>query len=216
MKCAPSTWAIGVCIMALVSAGCTHTQLKETTLQTASTLTDLQYQQVMNNLALVAWNGDALPSHVDITEGAVQITDHLEPGIELAWAGATPANPTASLSASREWAASWNVTPVRDPGALRRLQELYRSAKTDNAFTGGPRAATPATTRPSDRPEPGWLFTGEPPSDALYVGRYRGVSVYVTACGLGGLSKFTLLVLGAAGEPKGVRLEQFRGPALLR
>ena len=55
--------------------GCTSGRLRQRTINQASTLPELQYQQVLNNLALFAANPSALPWHVNLKEGTSQITD---------------------------------------------------------------------------------------------------------------------------------------------
>src|SRR5262245_46334200 len=56
--------------------GCaTHRSLRENTLLTAATLTDLNYQQVLDNVALFAANPSAMPSLAVINAGTVTVAD---------------------------------------------------------------------------------------------------------------------------------------------
>ena len=55
--------------------GCTTGRLRQRTINQGSTLPELQYQQVLDNLARFATNPSALPWHVNLREGTTQITD---------------------------------------------------------------------------------------------------------------------------------------------
>src|SRR5262245_12919009 len=57
--------------------GCTSLRLRQRTVNQGSTLPELQYQQVLNNLAQIAVNPSALPWHVNLKEGTSQVTDSL-------------------------------------------------------------------------------------------------------------------------------------------
>ena len=56
-------------------SGCANVQLKHTTVNQASTLTNLQYQLVLENLAMIYANRSALPWHVNLPTGTAQVTD---------------------------------------------------------------------------------------------------------------------------------------------
>src|SRR5260370_24576611 len=60
-----------VVLVALAASGCTQIQLRRSTLSQARTQTDLQYQQVLDNLATVAAAPEALPWHLKLTGGDV-------------------------------------------------------------------------------------------------------------------------------------------------
>ena len=60
--------------------GCTTGRLRQRTINQGSTLPELQYQQVLDNLALFATNPASLPWHVNLREGTTQVTDSLSGG----------------------------------------------------------------------------------------------------------------------------------------
>src|SRR5262249_40579454 len=67
---------IPVLAMFLATGGCqTHLALRDNTLRTAGTLTDLNYQQVLNNVALFVANPSSLPSVSIINAGTVTVAD---------------------------------------------------------------------------------------------------------------------------------------------
>jgi hypothetical protein len=56
-------------------SGCTHIALRNDTVRTTNTLTDLQYQQVLNNVARFHDDPDSVPSFAVATAGTVSILD---------------------------------------------------------------------------------------------------------------------------------------------
>ena len=114
-------------ILAAVSlAGCTNVRLRKDTVGQASTLTDLQYQQVLANLALLSENPEALPWHVNIREGTTQITDTLSGGVAVELG--PPSDSLPQLFGTRTLVAQWGMSPVIDPTELRLLRFAYRRA----------------------------------------------------------------------------------------
>jgi hypothetical protein len=138
-------------------------QLNHNTLDLASTVGDLQTQQVLYNLSLIYDNEGAIPTHVDITAGSASTSNSLTPNVGTPINSATGAvnqvtttianattiatqaqrtssraSSTTGLSASDSWTQSWNYNPVIDGDELRRLRSLYRYALaqlTDKIFT---------------------------------------------------------------------------------
>lgn len=106
--------------------GCTATRLRQRTINQASTLTELQYQQVLNNLAMFAGNPAALPWHVTLREGTTQITDSGNAGAAVDLG--PPAETLPQAFASRTAVAQWGMSPVIDPTELRLLRFAYRRA----------------------------------------------------------------------------------------
>ena len=114
----PRTAAIAATleILALVligSSGCTAARLGQRTMNQANTLPELQYQQVLDNLAMFADNPSALPWHVNFREGTTQITD--------------------SLSGGRRW-----TSAHRSPAAALRLADRRRPVGHDARDRRGP------------------------------------------------------------------------------
>src|SRR4051794_41871249 len=70
---------LALAALALVS-GCTTDRLRQRTVRQGGTLPELQYQQVLDNLALFSLNPAAIPGHVNLREGTTQITDSISFG----------------------------------------------------------------------------------------------------------------------------------------
>lgn len=107
-------------------AGCTTGRLRQRTINQGSTLPELQYQQVLGNLALFAVNPAALPWHVNLREGTTQITDSATGGalVDLG----PPAVTEPQVFASRTAVAQWGMSPVIDTTELQLLRIAYRRA----------------------------------------------------------------------------------------
>ena len=122
MRLARLLLAAGMCF----STGCTSRHLCQRTVNQGRTLPELQYQQVLNNLAQFAVNPSALPWHVNLKEGTSQVTDSLSGGalVDLG----PPASTEPQLFGSRTVVAQWGMAPVTDAIELRLLRVAYRRA----------------------------------------------------------------------------------------
>jgi hypothetical protein len=106
--------------------GCTTGRLRQRTINQAGTLPELQYQQVLDNLAQFAANPAALPWHINLREGTSQVTDSLSGGAALDTG--PPYGWFPQLLGSRTVVAQWGVSPVIDATELRLLRIAYRRA----------------------------------------------------------------------------------------
>src|SRR3954464_9275175 len=108
------------------ATGCTTGRLRQRTINQGSTLPELQFQQVLDNLARFATDPATLPWHVNLREGTTQVTDSLSGG-----AAVDIGPPVAwfpQLFGSRTAVAQWGVSPVIDATELRLLRIAYRRA----------------------------------------------------------------------------------------
>ena len=89
-----------LCILLIVIsvAGCTHEALRDSTVATGNTLVDLQSRMVLDNLAMFRTNPWALPWHMKITTGTVQISDSITPTFGITWPSVSR---NATISPSR-------------------------------------------------------------------------------------------------------------------
>ena len=108
------------------STGCTTGRLRQRTINQGSTLPELQYQQVLDNLALFATHPGSLPWHVNLREGTSQLTDSLSGGAALDLG--PPVTWFPQLLGSRTAVAQWGMSPVIDATELRLLRIAYRRA----------------------------------------------------------------------------------------
>lgn len=125
----PSYWLIG-CSLFLFT-GCTHRQLAQSTVKTTSTVMDIQYRTVLTNLAMLSCHPGSLPSHIDLAEGVVQVSDEAgfgSAGGITALKGTGVGIESFGPSGSRQVSEQWDLDPTTDPQRLTELQELYRTA----------------------------------------------------------------------------------------
>lgn len=109
-----------------LSAGCTTDRLRQRTINQGATLPELQYQQVLDNLALFAGNPAALPWHINLREGTTQITDSATVGAAVDLG--PPSETLPQIFGSRTAVAQWGGSPVINPLQLRLLRIAYRRA----------------------------------------------------------------------------------------
>ncbi len=110
----------------LLTSGCGHLGLARRTILHGSTLSDMQYQQVLDNLAMFSCNPDALAWHVKITGGVVQLADQGAGGIASNLGGPGILAPSGSLQ--RNVLGQWNIDPVIETEELELLQIAYNKA----------------------------------------------------------------------------------------
>src|SRR5438552_13653254 len=103
-------------------SGCTHIALRNNTGRTTNTLADLQFQQVLDNLARFHDNPDTVPSFAVATSGTVSINDQTGAGVSPTYSPTLTfasqgggALPILSLlfpfNAQRTVTENWSLTP---------------------------------------------------------------------------------------------------------
>jgi hypothetical protein len=119
----------GLLVIAL--PGCTSLRLQHSIASQATTLTDLYYQQVLNNLAMFSVNPYLLPSHVRVRDGSAQIQDSgsLSAAGGFGWTqGSRVATGAPAVAGSRTIVEQWGISPVTEDIELRVLQVAYQRA----------------------------------------------------------------------------------------
>ncbi|MFH5805649.1 hypothetical protein [Alienimonas sp. DA493] len=120
--------------LGLLPTGCTHRQLVESTTLTAGTVVDIQYRTVLNNLARMHRNPCDLPSHIDLADGVVQVSDEASFGRAggFDWADVPGAGGFGidryGPAFGRQVSEQWGADATTDPQRLVDLQDLYRAA----------------------------------------------------------------------------------------
>jgi hypothetical protein len=208
-----------ICLLSTLS-GCTHIALQHDTVSTTNTLADLQYQQVLDNLARFHDDPDTIPSFAVASAGTVSILDTTGAGVSPTYSPTlTPAQqgggalPILSLlfplSFQRAVTENWSLTPITDADNLRRLRCAYRlllmgeatpnyayCRKEMKEFFAGEEAAVVDYFPPRD-----WYGVGgkkDVPKNACYVGSHGCTYVWVTIEGRNDLALFTMGALDLA------------------
>jgi hypothetical protein len=213
-------------LAALAAAGgCqTHLCLQDNTVRTTGTLTDLNYQQVLDNVAMFAANPSAMPSVAVINAGTVTVADQKSLSGNATYAPtltfgqqAGSGLPILSLlfnpSGSRSLTENWSLVPVTDIDNLRRIRCAFQLLVLDGGQTTNcdsclgllQRFYLGETDRMECRVPRGWYHVGgkkDVPKNACHVGHYCDTCVWVLPEDLEGLTLFTMTVIDlATGKP---------------
>jgi hypothetical protein len=164
------TKSIYLVLFVMASAGCTSMQLQYSTLAQGRTLTDLQYQIVLDNVAMFRQAPGSLPWHLKIESGTVTINDTVNPS--FSYTGPVVSR-TYILGGARIWQEGWTVVPVVNSEELSALKHIYEWAAKQT-----------------------WIEEGTVP-DGFVWGRYGTRIVSVRLKNLEKLTNLTLKVLKA-------------------
>jgi hypothetical protein len=91
---------------------------------------DIQYRTVLMNVALLSCHPEALPSHIDLADGVVQVSDEASFGTGggFTTAGTPFGLDQSGPAGSRQVSEQWGTDAVTDPRQVTALQDLYRAA----------------------------------------------------------------------------------------
>jgi hypothetical protein len=222
--------------------GCqTHLKLRDSTIRTTETLTELNYRQVLDNIALLSVNASTMPTFVVLNSGTVTVADQKSINANANYAPTLPFSqqqgsglPMLSLlfnpSASRTLTENWSMTPVTDVDNLRRIRcalqlLVLRGRETtdcDECMEDLRRFYLGENSRMECLIPLGWYGTGgkrDVPKDACYVGQYHDCFVWVTPEGVEGLTRFTMtltdLATGKPHAPTKTVVKTFKGDGTL-
>ncbi len=230
--------AVLLSVLISTLSGCaTHLALRHDTVRTTSTLTDLQYQQVLDNVARFHDDPDTVPSFAVASAGTVSIADQQSAGVSPTYSptltfqqqggGALPIlSLLFPLTAQRAVTENWSLTPITDADNLRRLRCAYRllvlgeatpnydfCRKQMKEFFAGEEADLVDYYPPR-----GWYGVGgkkDVPRDACYVGCHCDTYVWVTPEGMNGLATFTMgaldLATGKLRTPQRTVVRKYKG-----
>jgi hypothetical protein len=187
--------------------GCTSNQLRRSTLNQARTWTDLQYQQVLDNIALFVDNPGSMPYFAGVGGGVADIKDRASIGntIGIQWVSSlfNYGVDNVSFGASRQRNENWSLAPVYQAPKLSDMRFMYASLVTgacqDESHAEYLQSAY--HINPSVYLAPCWWGAGKLrniPHNASYVGHYRGVYVWVMPEHVEELTNFSLAILKVA------------------
>jgi hypothetical protein len=177
---------VSLVLVPIFSAGCLHHQLEFTARRTLNTLPDLQYQQVMDNLAATVSNPGRLPYLAVVGQGAIQVTDNATTTLAMGNPFRSLAAGAIGLGGSRNVTGTFSLGTITCPEKIRAMQALYQQ--------------TVALAR-QRHPAYLWLNVGtsrDVPRAARHAGHHGEVSAWVMPEGVSGLSELTLAILDIA------------------
>jgi hypothetical protein len=123
--------AIALCALA---PGCTYHRLQINTAKQAQTVIDLQYQQVLDNLAMFYLNRAALPSLVTLKTGASQVGDTGTLGFLGVTGNKGTFGNSPTIAGTRTIVDQWSSSPVTDDNNLLLLSKAFQSALGDHQW----------------------------------------------------------------------------------
>ena len=197
------TVLVALAIAAVAGTGCTHRQLDRSTLRQAGTVTDIQYRQVLNNLAMVHANPDILPYFAVVGTGGTAVTDQASVNAELEWTGSALFRQMYVPGASREVQEQWTLAPVVNPDKLRAIRCLFQLVVLGEATDRESHKLLKAFLGESymEWVRRGWYGVGgcrDVPRGACYVTHCGHTYVWVMPDGLEALTRLTIVVLDVA------------------
>lgn len=111
-----------------VFAGCNTTQLRYTSRQQARTALDLQYQQVLDNVALVHVDPEALPSFALVDQGTVLVDTTATASVVGTWSPFAIVSSVLSGGGQRHFSGNWVLKPINGGDRLGAMQYVYQIA----------------------------------------------------------------------------------------
>jgi hypothetical protein len=190
-----------------VGAGCTTLAVKRHTLSQEATPTEIRYQEVLDNLAMVAHDPAALPAYSSIFAGTAQVTDTTQ------LASTTTLGPGAGAEVltpqfNRSVLGNWTLDPINVPEKLEAMRCACRWV------IYGPQFACQdcdgLLASPEEAPYPGrhfgvadqmaklprgWLKIGKTaPAGACYKAHCCDTWVWVMPSSVQSLADFTLIL----------------------
>ena len=206
-------------LILLICSGCrTHLVLRDRTQETAATLTDLNYQQVLDNVARFVCNSATLPSVAVVNNGTVTVSDQGSLGGVGTYSptlggfqqiGGFPIfNILANPNVSHNLTENWSMAPVTDISKVRRLRCAFQILVSGIPCSDCDDCLKSLEGFIPTEPEKlacaipmGWFCVGEKsdvPRDACYVGKFQETRVWVMPEGMDGMARFTLTVMQLA------------------
>ncbi|HZZ29376.1 MAG TPA: hypothetical protein VFE46_15370 [Pirellulales bacterium] len=201
-----SAIVIAIC---LLPAGCGNLQLRHNTMQQTASVLDLQYQQVLDNLAMFESDPMALPSFSEVEQGTLVVDSTATATVNLLWNPFTLMSEVFTPSAVRHWNGNWKLDPICGGARLDAMRVVYQYAVGVRQL-GDPTQAACCKFLHDDFcidcsesliPRPGWFSVGrkcDVPKCAKFVGSHCDKYVWVLPGGEDSFSRLTLTILAIA------------------
>jgi hypothetical protein len=152
------------CGLTLIS-GCAHIPLRRNTINQARTIADIHQQQVLNNLAMFAYNPDSMPCFSYPTQGTNQVVNTTSGGVSQTY-GIPTTGPHLGHLAMTLLGINFNgqyqsneaftLVPINDPRKLELMRCAYQQAVATCC------AAAPAEKCPDCQARFNVFYTGDP------------------------------------------------------
>lgn len=203
-------WMVAAIGLAFPAIGCTHLALERQTARQASTITDLRYRQVLDNLAMMAHNPSMMPYYAVVTGGLTQVDDNVSASGSVTWGWMSDDFPGGSNSqmlgagAQRTKSGNWSLDPLHDPERMLAMRCVYQTV----LGPGAPKCPECNDVIRKFKLEDdlaklpaGWFHVGckrDVPKNACYVAQHCDTYVWVLPDGVEGLTRLSLAILDIA------------------
>lgn len=124
----------GIALSCLLSLGCTDHFLRKHTARTASTLTDIMFQQVMDNVAMFCCEPDTLPHFAIIGDGTTQLQDTAQATATPKWNPTGFVDATLGINGGHVLLENWKLQPVMSAGRLKRMRAAFQYVVNPRAY----------------------------------------------------------------------------------
>lgn len=125
-------WAL--VLVTIGVTGCqTHNFARRNTVKHTSTLTDLVYGQILDNVAMFESNPHSLPHFAVIGNGTTQAVDVGGGDVALTWNPFRLVSERLGTNVRRQLTQQWGTSPVMSAGRLRRIRCAFQIA-TSNGY----------------------------------------------------------------------------------
>jgi hypothetical protein len=217
--------------LAVLASGCTAAVLDRNTVNQAMSVTNMRYQEVMDNLAVVAHNTGTLPSFALNGGGIPQVINVVNVEPKSTWDAVGFLSQSLNVFGKHNPQATWSFEPIVSQFQLAALhyvclwavcgpeyvdsdgQEYLRAPRRTDVFPSDPCAKPPSNRIPHfdvmhrlEQLPPHWLKCGcrrDVHSCACYKAKCGDTYVWVDPGDLKALSDFTLVVLDIASRDPG-------------
>jgi len=180
-------------------SGCAHAPLERNANRQAPTITDIQFNQVLTNIAMFIENPDTMPFSSPIGTGTTQVVQSGEVDPSLTWQAHKFTMEMLGLKAMQNLQENWTLAPVHEADRLDAMRCAYQQLVTGVTMT---EACKNKVLKYTKRPiKGGWFECGrcrDIPRDACYVGHCHKTYVWVLAGDMDELSNFTMAILDIA------------------
>ena len=181
-------------LLAHALTACTSTALRSSTISVGGTVGSILEQQALQNLGRFVDDHHAIPSHLIIGSGVVEVVNTAVPSIKETTTHAA-ANMVARemlIPLTLTWKENWITTPVVSSNDLGKLQDHYKDAVTDSRADDAPGGCPGADKNK-------WLCVdpSKPPNKLIYKGIYSRHSIWVDS---EGFSAFVFMIPELAEE----------------
>jgi hypothetical protein len=201
---------ISIALVVCLASGCAHHRLAGNSVRHAETISEVQEQQVLDNLALFCSDPNALPHFATPSGGATGVSENKTASSTLGFNATTLTSVTPSLNGTLGLTENWTMSPVNNPQKLDliRCVMLYVTGRIDCQDAACTDCVTKLTRffgadwQACDLPPPGFFGYSNRPMRAdecsIKSGEHCGCYVYVEKHQFQCLTKLTLAILNIA------------------